>query len=231
MKDSVAAIQALANLFGAGLKIDGIFGEATRKGIKKIPLEYLRNIDAMLASAGKQSVALIVNPPASHVIKDDWDLLVDEVSRRAPKVGLNPTWVIAQLALESGWGKSVPKIGGVSSYNFGGIKANSVQQVNGVKTPTLEHINGTIVRTHAEWAIFDSVGHFVDMYLYYLLEGPSSYRYKRPYNKVGNLTTAMTGREFANILKAGGYATDSNYPDLVVGVIRSVERRHGEQLA
>lgn len=231
MKDSIAAIQAIANLFGAGLKVDGIVGRATRAGIKAIPNEDLKNVDALLASAGKESVKLLVSPPASHVPKNDWDLLVEEVSRKAPKVGLNPTWVVAQLALESGWGKNVPKVGGISSYNFGGIKANSVQQVSGVTTPTLEHINGTMVRTHAEWAVFESVGHFVDMYHYYLLEGPSSYRYKRPFNKVGDLTSAQTGREFANILKAGGYATDPNYPDLVVSVIRSVERRHGGQLA
>lgn len=225
------AVQAIANLFGAGLKIDGIVGPGTRKGVAAIPEDNLRDVDTLLARAGKESVAQIVSPSASQIDENDWDLLVDEVIRQAPEVGLNPTWIIAQMALESGWGTQVPKVGGRSSYNFGGIKANSVQQVEGVTTPTLEHLNGTFIRTTAKWAIFDSISHFVSMYLYYLLEGPSAYRYKRPFNKVGDLTSAKTGREFAAILQAGGYATDPKYPDKIVGIVRSVERRHGGQLA
>ena len=76
----------------------------------------------------------------------------------AQKIGLNPAVMIAQAALETGWGKHViPKQDGGSSFNLFNIKADRSWQGEHAKKMTLEFEQGLPVKKQANFRAYDSI--------------------------------------------------------------------------
>lgn len=236
LRHGVVLAQAFANLNGANIKVDGIVGPRTREAVRQLPVQSKSKLSGALEEKGISLESLLAAPKAtSGASKPEqaWINTIAYAKEFLPKVGLRWDFAVAQWTHESGHGRSVPTVGGRSSYNFGGIKANSVRQYSGIATSTYEYVNGRKIRTSAQWAVFDDEKHFVQSYAYYLLEGPSSYRYRKGYKGTKgrvqrmNITGARTINEFAEVLFIGGYATDPSYIELLTGVYQSTHRRYG----
>ncbi len=121
----------------------------------------------------------------------------------ARQLGVSIRSVLAQAALETGWGKHMPTAAdGSHSFNLFGIKAHGGWQGKRVNVPTVEYSNGVAVRKHEPFRAYASpAGSFRD-YADLLSSQP---RYADALNR-GNDVAG-----FAHALVAGGYATDPAY--------------------
>ena len=125
------------------------------------------------------------------------------IERAAGKLGVDPRFVMAQAALETGWGQSIPAdAGGQSSFNLFGIKAQSGQR--SVDVMTHEYIGGHRVNLNDSFRAYDSYEQSVEDYVAFLQAQP---RYATA------LANADDGGRYAESLQAAGYATDPAYAD------------------
>ncbi len=134
--------------------------------------------------------------------------------RAGSQLGVDPNALLAQAALETGWGKSVPsQSGGSSSFNLFGIKAGSSWSGATAQVPTLEFEEGVAVRRVERFRAYDSPADSFSDYARLIGTNP---RYENAVGAGGDVAT------FASALQEGGYATDPNYAQKVVAVADEV---------
>jgi flagellar protein FlgJ len=134
------------------------------------------------------------------------------VKRIANKLNVAPEGILAQVALETGWGAHVPtRADGNSSNNLFGIKAGSNWSGDSVAKPTLEFEGGVPRQEVAKFRAYDNLADTFDDYSNLLAENPR-------YAAVSSNGEDVDG--FANALQASGYATDPNYADKIRNVLQ-----------
>jgi flagellar rod assembly protein/muramidase FlgJ len=119
--------------------------------------------------------------------------MMPHAQRVAQQTGVDPRIVIAQAALESGWGRRAP------GNNFFGIKSHGAP--GGNTFATTEVVNGQPIRTRDSFRAYGSMGESADGYAQFLQRNP---RY-RPMLQAQGLDAQIQA------LGASGYATDPNY--------------------
>lgn len=124
-----------------------------------------------------------------------------KIKAGAASLDAPPVALLAQSALETGWGASTP--GG----NLFGIKAVASQSGN--VEPTQEDIGGKMLATSASFASYSSSAASISHYVGLIR---NSY-----HGAVGSASVA----EYANALAQGGYATDPNYAQEIVSIAQS----------
>ena len=123
--------------------------------------------------------------------------------RAAQRLNVAPEAIVAQAALETGWGAHVPQYrDGSSSNNLFGIKAGQGWSGDSVVKQTLEFDEGVARRERAEFRAYDDVGQTFDDYAAMLAGNPR-------YASVSDHGDDVDG--FARALQASGYATDPAY--------------------
>jgi len=131
----------------------------------------------------------------------------------AARIGVSPKVLVAQSALETGWGRHVPTDEqGQPSYNFFGIKADP--SWNGPKQMhnTLEFESGVMVQKREAFRKYRSVGDAFHGLVDFLEQNP---RYQQALRNTHNPD------QFAKELQKAGYATDPNYADKISSIMRS----------
>jgi peptidoglycan hydrolase FlgJ len=119
------------------------------------------------------------------------------------EMGVNPKAIIAQAALETGWGKSVMHDqSGRNAFNLFGIKADSRWQGSAVNANTLEYRDGVANR---EVASFRAYENYEDSFRDYADFVRNSARYQQA---LGNGDDVQ---KYSQGLQQGGYATDPHY--------------------
>ncbi len=132
----------------------------------------------------------------------------------AEKLGVEANVLIAQAALETGWGKSVIKNKqGESSFNLFNIKADKSWKGQHVDKATLE-FDGDIVRK--ETAGFRSYSSFTESFHDYVDFIKTNPRYNHALTKVANPD------QYMHELQQAGYATDPNYADKVMNIYQTI---------
>ncbi len=129
----------------------------------------------------------------------------------AKELGVDARALVAQAALETGWGKRhIKHADGSTSHNLFGIKANGW---NGAvaRVPTLEFRDGALRRETADFRAYGSYAEAFDDYARFLTENP---RYRQA-------LAAGDAAGFAHGLQAAGYATDPAYAQKILGVLGS----------
>ncbi|GAA5078584.1 flagellar assembly peptidoglycan hydrolase FlgJ [Lysobacter panacisoli] len=121
--------------------------------------------------------------------------------RTAQELGVSPKALVAQAALETGWGRRLAKEGSASSHNLFGIKAGSRWKGESVNAATHEYSNGERRSERADFRAYGTVGESFSDYAR-LLDNP---RYAQA-RAAGHDT-----RRFAQALQSAGYATDPAY--------------------
>ena len=124
--------------------------------------------------------------------------LAQDVSRRT---GLDPRLVLAQAALESGWGK------GAAGGNFFGIKSHG--RPNGQTLVTTEYQGGQYVPQEASFRTYDRPEQSFYDYGSFILDNP---RY-RAVMDAGSLQDQIAA------MGASGYATDPEYSRKLSGIV------------
>jgi flagellar protein FlgJ len=125
-------------------------------------------------------------------------------------LGVDPDLLLAQAALETGWGRSVLRHpDGSSTYNLFNIKAGRSWSGDVVTLPALEYEGGIAVRRQAAFRAYRSLAESFQDYVT-LVQG--SERYAQA------LARARDPRAYIRELQAGGYATDPAYADKVIRI-------------
>jgi flagellar protein FlgJ len=121
----------------------------------------------------------------------------------AEKLGVSTRAVLAQAALETGWGKHMPQhANGRQSFNLFGIKADGDWQGGSVTAATQEYRQGTPASENADFRSYASpVQSFADYVR--LLSGNPRY--------AGALDQGDNVAAFGQALHRAGYATDPDY--------------------
>lgn len=220
---AASAAQAVLQAASPSLVIDGNVGRFTSSVYDGAPAAIKQQVNAIVNIMGFQDFrALAKEFSKAKMSSDPSDVyglrIVPALIREARERGINPVLPLTQIQLESG-GKSSPMgDDGKPSFNYGGLKWNSVSPRTARKATasTLENYGKGNVRINDAFAAFDSPEEFAKAYFNYLLKGPSAYRYP-------GLLKAKTVAEFATILKKGGYATDPDYVSKMVSIGKRVE--------
>jgi len=132
----------------------------------------------------------------------------------AKRIGIDPKYLVAQAALETGWGKSVMRAeDGSSSHNLFGIKAGKSWQGGQARAITSEFRDGAMVKETAQFRSYDS---YQDSFhdLVTLLQ--SNDRYKDVVKSADN------PERFVRELQKAGYATDPNYANKISQIANSM---------
>ena len=133
----------------------------------------------------------------------------------AEKIGLNPAVMVAQAALETGWGKHIiNKSDGNSSFNLFNIKSDRSWQGEKANKMTLEFEQGTPVKKQASFRAYESIKDSVNDFVQFLTENP---RYQEA------LQNTAKPAAFLDSLQKAGYATDPNYADKIKQVLNHSE--------
>lgn len=131
----------------------------------------------------------------------------------AQKLKVDPKVLLAQAALETGWGKHVMRtIDGISSNNLFGIKADRSWQGDATSVNTLEFEDGQLQQTKAAFRSYNSHEESFKDYVDFI---NNSSRYQKA------LIATENAKDYLSELQSAGYATDPNYADKIYQIYRS----------
>ena len=173
--------------------------------------DWLTRAEDAKASGGQMQIygramAQIPLAPAKRAFSsaDEFvNTMLPMAKEAAARIGVDPRYLVAQAALETGWGKSVMRAqDGSSSHNLFGIKAGSNWTGDSARAITSEFRNGEMVKETAEFRSYDS---YKDSFhdLVTLLQTNNRYQ--------DVVKSADNPEQFVRELQKAGYATDPNY--------------------
>lgn len=127
------------------------------------------------------------------------------------KTGIDARLMLAQSALETGWGKHpILKQDGSPSYNLFGIKANHAWQGEQAEITTTEFRGGIAMKEQASFRAYTSYEDSFHDYAQFLTTND---RYQDA------LVLSDQPKEFAKELQAAGYATDPKYAEKISSIV------------
>jgi flagellar rod assembly protein/muramidase FlgJ len=136
------------------------------------------------------------------------------VQNAASALGVSADTLIAQAALETGWGRHLASgTGGRSSHNYFGVKSGTQWQGATATATTTEYDGAAASRVAQSFRNYQSVQQGVDDYVS-LLQSRGSYR--------SALGSGSNAGAFAGALARGGYATDPEYVHKLMATTASV---------
>jgi len=171
-------------------------------------------VSAPSQAAGAPEQAAATTAPAKEAAWTDpesfGEAVWPHVKRTAKALNVSPVAVLAQAALETGWGKRVMnRPDGASSNNLFGIKAGGSWDGESVSKSTLEFRDGLPRKERAEFRAYKDVSSTFDDYAEFLKTSP---RYASVIDRADDI------KGFAKALQSSGYATDPAYADKIADI-------------
>lgn len=189
------------------VRIQALAHRASAEFIQSVQKES-QNTSILGTASAPSALSVVFESPDDFV-----DNLWPHAQQAAEKLGVNPKAILAQAALETGWGKyPIAKEDGAASFNLFGIKADNRWQGDRAVVNTLEFRDGVAKREKAAFRAYDSFSQSFDDYAKFL---SSSERYKDA------LQAGDDASMFAASLQKGGYATDPKYSEKIDNILSS----------
>lgn len=128
----------------------------------------------------------------------------------AATTGIPPRFLVAQSALESGWGRhEIRTADGSPSFNLFGVKAGRSWSGPTVEVQTSEFVNGVAQEERAKFRVYASYAEAFHDYANTLRGNP----------RFAAVLGQQDGTQFARSLQQAGYATDPMYADKISRII------------
>lgn len=125
--------------------------------------------------------------------------------------GVPAPLILAQAALESGWGKrEIRADDGTQSFNLFGIKADRSWKGPVVETTTTEYVDGEPQRVRAKFRAYGSYDEAFTDYARFMTRNP----------RYANVLATDDPAEAAHGLQRAGYATDPQYGQKLVRIMQ-----------
>ena len=166
-----------------------------------------RALEVQVASAIKQPLSF--DSPESFVTS-----MKPYAEKAASALGVDSSLLLAQAALETGWGSKMVQNSLGNSNNLFNIKADRSWKGDKVATQTLEFHGKTAVKESASFRSYSSFEDSFNDYVKFLNENP---RYETALQHQGNSENFIKG------IHQAGYATDPNYVDKVLRVKAKID--------
>lgn len=187
-------------------------------GIAEMLLEQLKRggSPSLPTTQGVSSAAVNTSSAKPGSREAFLESILPAARQAAETLGVSTKAVLAQAALETGWGRAVPRAAdGRSSHNLFGIKANERWSGPRVDQLTTEFVNGTPQRQVESFRAYSSPAESIADHARLLARSP---RYA---------AVRGTGDDIAAYgaaLQQGGYATDPQYAKKLEAVAEAVDR-------
>jgi flagellar protein FlgJ len=134
----------------------------------------------------------------------------------AQAAGIPVTFLLAQAALETGWGRHQPRTAdGGTSHNLFGIKAGAGWQGSRTLAATTEYVAGRATTALEAFRSYNSYGEAFQDFTR-LIRGSPRY--------AGVVAATGDGNAYARELQQAGYATDPRYAEKLGRMIETVSR-------
>lgn len=210
----------LAEAGGAGLadvikrQLAGVDGQIARQGK---PLEdYRKQPVYMHPMLQEDTVEKVVTKNVQADLDGTPETFIEKLKpyaqQAAAALGVQPQALLAQAALETGWGKSQMKMAdGKPSFNLFGIKADSRWDGKQANVSTLEFRDGTAKKERANFRAYDSYEDSFNDYANFIIEN-------RRYQKA--LKNSENPAAYFNELQQAGYATDPEYAKKIMSIFK-----------
>lgn len=140
------------------------------------------------------------------------ETLMPYAESAAQELGVSPQVLIAQAALETGWGNATQTLpSGQSSYNLFNIKADQRWQGPKLNVKTLEYADGVASQQQAAFRVYQNYAQSFHDYVDFIKGNP---RYETA------LKSAQSPQAYTQGLQQAGYATDPRYADKVMDILQ-----------
>jgi len=160
------------------------------------------------AAAAPAAPAALAQTPAEFVNR-----VFPAIRRAAASLGLNPAGLLAQAALETGWGQRMPRnADGSSSLNLFGIKAGDEWTGARATADTVEFRNGVATPRRTAFRAYGSIEESVGDFAHLLKNSP---RYRDAVAAGGDVQAYIAG------MGRSGYATDPEYGNKLNQIVNS----------
>ena len=161
------------------------------------------------SSAWPSSVptAAIAHTPTEFVNR-----MMPAIRRAALGLGIDPKGMLAQAALETGWGQRMPRNeDGSLSNNMFGIKAGDEWAGPKVSADTVEVVNGVAVQRRTSFRAYGSIEESVNDFANLLKNSP---RYRDV------VAAGSNAQGYVDSMGKSGYATDPDYGNKLNQILR-----------
>ncbi|MGL5005877.1 MAG: flagellar assembly peptidoglycan hydrolase FlgJ [Plesiomonas sp.] len=172
-------------------------------------------LDRLFGGATDVAVAPVDDAPSNSQKNNFINNLFPYAIRAARALGTSPSVLLAQAALETGWGRGILRSGKQSSYNLFNIKASPGWQGEQVTVFAPEVIDGQSVNQESPFRVYRSFAESFEDYVTFLR---SNRRYAKALQHAGN------PERYFNHLQKAGYATDPQYARKLQGVWQQVQQ-------
>ena len=157
-----------------------------------------------------------LSSPSFNEPKDFVSALIEPAKSVQEKIGVPFQVIIAQAALETGWGQKIIKDqNGSSSNNLFNIKADNRWAGESIKKESLEFEQGAMVKKSSPFRAYESLTESVNDYVSFLTDND---RYQDALQNPSNV------EHFVHSLQKAGYATDPQYANKIMATLRTVSK-------
>ncbi|WP_051202037.1 flagellar assembly peptidoglycan hydrolase FlgJ [Ferrimonas senticii] len=190
--------------------IKAVAAVADKSTVAASSLEVIADSDAV-----DNSRAMVVEPLYFSQPQQFIEAMLPAATDAGKKLGQDPRLLVAQAALETGWGQKILSgAQGQSSHNLFNIKADGRWQGPTTAVSALEYQDGLPVLQRSKFRVYDSLKASFDDYVQFLQQP----RYQQA-------LTATTAEGFAVALQQAGYATDPKYAAKIINLFQRLTQQ------
>jgi flagellar protein FlgJ len=169
---------------------------------------------APIPSAADKAVPASPAPPPTSMTQSAGefvDKVLPPIRAAAQALGVNPLALLAQAALETGWGKRMAHTAdGKPSLNLFGIKADEGWSGARAVASSVEYSGGVASMRHTAFRAYASIEDSVKDFTHLLQSSP---RYRQALEEGGDT------KGYAESIGRSGYATDPQYANKLNGIL------------
>jgi peptidoglycan hydrolase FlgJ len=164
-------------------------------------------------AAAKASPSGAANLGSAPTPADFVNRMMPPIRRAASALGLNPAGILAQAALETGWGQRMPRnADGSSSFNMFGVKAGDGWTGARATADSMEVSNGVATPKRTAFRAYGSIEESVADFASLLKNSP---RYQEAIAAGGD------AQAYIGLIGKSGYATDPEYGNKLNQILHS----------
>jgi flagellar protein FlgJ len=164
-------------------------------------------------AAVASATAPAASPATAQSASDFVDEVLPAIRTAAQSLGLNPLALLAQAALETGWGKRMARTAdGSPSLNLFGIKADDSWGGARATANTVEYSGGVAMQRQAAFRAYGSIEESVNDFANLLKNSP---RYAR------TVAAGPDAQAYVDSIGRSGYATDPEYANKLNDILHS----------
>lgn len=218
-----SSLNSMAAAVAPGTEDDG-------SGISTVPRPGLEErVQRALAALRKQAdagqstsappdvdLSTVASEPRGERMASFYNKLIGHASQAAQETGIPANFMIGHAALESGWGRrEIKSQDGTNTHNLFGIKAGGSWTGKTATVTTTEYVGGVAHKVQEKFRAYGSYAEAFKDYANLLANNP----------RYSNVVAAGNGNDaasFAKGLQRAGYATDPNYANKIMAVLKQI---------